>query len=310
MKYITMFLGVTFILLSTPAFASKSPVVVSIKPLHSLVAEVMGDTGKPILLVGGIQSPHGYQLKPSQMAALQHAHIVFYISSSLETFMTQPLKALPPNVQKVSLIDAKEVTTLKYRAGGVWESHGHKDHKSHKSHKKEERDPHIWLNIANAQAMIRKIAGELEKIYPEHKKVYEKNADNLINKLSTLDEELRAQLTPVQNKPYIMFHDAFQYFEKDYGLLAVGSITLEPEQEPGAKRIENIREKIRTLGVRCVFSEPQFNARLIQTVIEGTDAKTGVLDGLGSDIPKGQGLYSTLMHELADGFVKCLSTAL
>jgi len=302
--YITLFLGMVFTLLSTPAFAAESPVVVSIKPLHSLVAEVMGDTGTPILLVGGMQSPHGYQLKPSQMKALQHANIVFYIGSDLETFLTQPLKVLPPDVRKVTLIDAEGVVTLKYRAGGVWESHGHKNHKSHK---KEEQDPHIWLNIANAQAIVREITKELGKVYPEHKEVYKKNADILINKLSTLDEELRAKLIPVQNKPYIVFHDAFQYFEKDYDLTAVGSITLEPEQEPGARRIGNIREKIRTLGVRCVFSEPQFNSRLVQTIIEGTDTKTGVLDGLGSDSPKGQDLYFTLMHEIADGFVGCLS---
>ncbi|MCK5555383.1 MAG: zinc ABC transporter substrate-binding protein, partial [Alphaproteobacteria bacterium] len=104
--------------------------------------------------------------------------------------------------------------------------------------------------------------------------------------------------------------DAFQYFEKDYGLTAVGSITLEPEQEPGARRIGNIREKIKKLKVRCVFSEPQFNSRLVQTVIEGTDAKTGVLDGSGSDIPKGSGMYFMLMRKLTDGFVGCLSTAL
>ena len=307
MKHIALFIGIAFILLSTPSIAKEISVVASIKPLHSLVAEVMGDTGAPILLVDGMQSPHGYQLKPSQMSALQHARIVFYIGTGLETFLTRPLKAMPPDVLKIALIDAPEVATLKYRTGGVWEGHSHK--KNH-NHKEEERDPHIWLNITNAKAIVKEIAKELGKIYPENKEVYEKNAGTLISKLSALDDELRTQLIPVQNKPYIVFHDAFQYFEKDYGLTAVGSITLEPEQEPGARRIGNIREKIKKLKVRCVFSEPQFNSRLVQTVIEGTDAKTGVLDGSGSDIPKGSGMYFMLMRKLTDGFVGCLSTAL
>ncbi len=300
MKYIALVLGIVFILFSSPVAAMESPIVTSIKPLYSLVAAVMGETGTPVLLVEGMQSPHGYQLKPSQMKALQHAHIVFYISPDLETFLVQPLKSLPSDARKVALINAPEVTILKLRAGGIWEAH------SHKVHKKGQDDPHIWLSVTNAKAMVKKVAEELEKIYPEHKKVYEKNANTLINKLSALDDELHKQLIPIRNKPYIVFHDAFQYFEKDYDLTAAGSITLEPNQEPGAKRIKNIREKIKKLDVRCVFGEPQFNSRLVQTVIERTNAKTDVLDALGSDIPKSSSLYFTLMHNLADGFIKGL----
>ena len=167
-NYITLFLFISIILFSAPIAAMESPIVTSIKPLHSLVAAVMGDTGTPVLLVEGMQSPHGYQLKPSQMKALQHARIVFYISSNLETFLTQPLKSLPSDIQKIALIKAPEVITLKLRAGGIWEAH------DHKNHKKGQDDPHIWLSIANAKAMVKKIAEELEKIYPEHKKFMRK----------------------------------------------------------------------------------------------------------------------------------------
>ncbi|MFH1158004.1 MAG: zinc ABC transporter substrate-binding protein [Pseudomonadota bacterium] len=296
-NYIVSFLCLAFALLSAPALAAESLVVASIKPLHSLVAAVMGDTGTPVLLVGGMQSPHGYQLKPSQMGTLQHARIVFYISPGFETFLERPLKTLPDDVRKVALIEAKGVVTLKSRAGGVWE--GHESHE-------EGQDPHIWLDIANAQAMVREIAAELGKVYPDHKYVYEKNAFALIGKLSALDEDLRTQLIPVRNKPYIVFHDAFQYFGMAYGLTAVGSVTLEPEQEPSARQIGNIREKIRILDVRCVFGEPQFDARLVRTVVEGTHTKTGVLDEQGSGIPEDQNLYFALMRGLADGFTGCL----
>ena len=299
-KYIAVFIGIVFIFFFVPDLPSESPIVTSIKPLHSLVAAIIGETGTPVLLVEGMQSPHGYQLKPSQMQALQSAPIIFYISPDLETFLVQPLKSLPSGARKIALIEAPGVITLKLRAGGVWETH------DHKGHNKGQDDPHIWLSVTNAKAMVKKIAEELEKIYPEHKEIYKKNVDTLINDLSALDNELRTQLIPIQNKPYIVFHDAFQYFEKDYGLTAAGSITLEPNQEPGAKRIKNIREKIKTLGVLCVFGEPQFNSRLVRTVIEGTKAKTSVLDALGSDIPESSDLYFTLMRNLANSFAKDL----
>jgi zinc transport system substrate-binding protein len=296
-----------FILLAftaPPARADASRVIASIKPLHSLVAAVMGDTGTPELLVGGLQSPHGYQLKPSQVAALNDAAIVFYIGSGLETFLTQPLGTLPPTVRKIALIDAPGVTVLKPRSGGAWEPD------EDETPARPAQDPHIWLDTDNAKAMAAEIARVLGETYPANKDTYNRNEAALAARLDALNTALASQLKSAAGRPYIVFHDAFQYFERDYGLTAAGAITLEPEQEPGAKRIAEIREKIRTSGVQCVFSEPQFNTRLIQTVAEGAPVKTGILDEHGADIEEGPELYFSLMQNLATGFERCLKPSI
>jgi len=290
--------GLFLLLFTAPAKAQESRVVVSIKPLHSLVAAIMGDTGTPVLLVDGMHSQHGYQLKPSQIEILHHADIVFYIAPTLETFLARTLETLPASLRRDALIDAPGVITLKTRSSGAWEADHDEDSAG--------QDPHIWLDTGNAKAISENIAEELGALYPANKAVYEKNAKALNESLDKLDSELTTVLAPVKNIPFIVFHDAWQYFEHEQGLSGAGSITLEPEQAPGVKRISAMRSKIKSSGVRCVFAEPQFNNRLVQTVTEGTAAKTGILDPLGADIPAGPALYFTLMRRMGEEFRTCL----
>lgn len=261
----------------------------------------MGETGVPVLLVGGVQSPHGYQLKPSQVETLHHADIVFYIAPGLETFLARPLETLPAAVKKAALADAPGLALLVRRGGDEGDAHGH-------GHGDAAYDPHIWLDVGNAKIMAAEIARLLGDVYPSNRAVYERNSKVLIGNLDALDEDLKILLEPVRTKPYIVFHDAFQYFEHRYGLSNEGAITLEPEQEPGVRHIAEIREKVRSSGARCVFSEPQFKTRLVQTVIEGTDSGTGILDEHGADIPEGPELYGALMRRLAGGFSDCLGS--
>jgi zinc transport system substrate-binding protein len=290
---------VSLVILAVPARAQeKGDVVVSIKPLHSLVAAVMGRTGAPELLVGGLKSPHGYQLAPSQVTELQHAKLVFYIGPALETFLTKPFMTVSPEVHKIALIDAPGVILLKPRSGGLWEADEDEGPAG-------DADPHIWLDINNAKAMVKEIEKQLSAAFPQQALIYKTNAAAEIAKLDLLDRQLKTQLAAFRARPFIVFHDAFQYFEHDYKLKGVGSITLEPEQEPGAKRISLIRARIRSAGVACVYSEPQFNARLAQTVTEGTGAKVGVLDEHGAAYKPGPDLYFQLMSALAAGFRNC-----
>jgi zinc transport system substrate-binding protein len=119
--------------------------------------------------------------------------------------------------------------------------------------------------------------------------------------------ELRVQLQPVQGKGFIVFHDAYQYFEQRFGVAAIGSITVSPEVIPGAERVKDLREKIRDLRATCVFSEPQFEPKLVRTIVDGTDAQTGILDPLGSSLAKGPDLYFELVREMARSLKECLS---
>ncbi|MCM8738440.1 zinc ABC transporter substrate-binding protein [Azospirillum sp. A1-3] len=289
-----------------PAWAEAPKVVVSIKPIHSLVASVMHGVGEPVLLVRGGASPHSYTMKPSDAKALSAADLVVWVGPELEGFLEKPLQANAPKATRLTLMDLKSLTLLQAREGGAWEAHdhGHEQHGHADEH--EELNSHIWLDPANARAIVTATADALAAKDPADAETFRTNADRTLQALDALDAELKATLTPLKDKPFVVFHDAYQYFEARYDLSAVGSITVSPDRRPSAKRLSAIRAKIAGLNAACVFSEPQFEPTLVRTVVEGTKAKTGVLDPEGADLPEGEALYPTLMRNLAASLRGCL----
>ena len=189
------------------------------------------------------------------------------------------------------------------------DDHGHDKHAKggHDDHGHGEFDPHVWLDPINAKAIGHEIEEALVKVDPKNAKKYEANADRIAKEMDKLVEELREQLKPVQEKGFIVFHDAYQYFEQRFGVSAIGSITVSPEVMPGAERVSELRKKIMDLSATCVFSEPQFEPKLVKTLVEGTGARTGVLDPLGASLTKGPDLYSQLIREMASSLKNCLS---
>lgn len=165
---------------------------------------------------------------------------------------------------------------------------------------------HIWLDPMNAIAMTEAIVATLAEADPTHAGVYRANGRRLTVGLEAMNAHFAHELAPLAGEPYIVFHDAYQYFESRYGLTPAGSITISPDRQPGAERLTEIRDKIRESGAICVFAEPQFEPRLVQTVAEGTDARTGVLDPLGAEIADGPHLYSTLINELGQSLLDCI----
>ena len=293
-------------LLFAPLFAcAAQPVVVaSIKPVHALVAGVMQGVGEPLLLISGGASPHEYSLKPSDARALGAAQVVFWIGPELESFLVKPL-ANTPTARSVTLLDAPGVTLLPLRAGGAWEAHDH-DH-DHDHDPAASRDVHLWLDPVNAAAMVRQMAAVLGAADPARQAEYARNGAALVERLDRLNQQLASALAPVREQPYLVFHDAYQYFERRYGLNAVGSVVLKPEQRPGAKRVADIQARVRERKVRCVFGEPQFQPALVETIIAGSDARRGVLDPLGADLPAGPDAYFQLLQGLAEALRGCLS---
>ncbi|WP_373088652.1 zinc ABC transporter substrate-binding protein [Sneathiella sp.] len=307
----------TLFLASGPAAAAETgDVVVTLKPLHSLVQGVMGDTGEAVLLVNGIASPHGFSLKPSQIRALQKASVVFYVDEAMETFLDNALAALPPRVRRYAFAEKAGIDILPLREGGAWDAHHHEDvhHHGADHHNGEEQDHahgednlHVWLAIGNAQKMVAAIAAELTQIHPENKAIYAANAAAFEARLVKLDAALEQKLAPVRARPFVVFHDAYAYFERAYGLTAVGSITIDPDQPPSARRLQEIREKITAAGAVCLFREPQFDDKLVRTVAEGLPIRLGTLDPLGIGLQAGPALYGTLMTNLASDLVECLA---
>ena len=189
------------------------------------------------------------------------------------------------------------------------DDHKHHDHDDHDDHGHGETDPHVWLDPQNAKALVHEIEERLAEIDPANAAIYEANATAMMKKLDSLNAEIEAELRPVRGRGFIVFHDAYQYFEKRFGLTSVGSLTISPEVMPGADRVRKLRKKVRELDASCVFSEPQFEPKLVRAVTENTGAGTGVLDPLGAALDDGPQLYFTLIRTMASSVKACLTKA-
>lgn len=296
---------------AAPANAEPN-VVVSIKPLHALVAQVMRKAGTPQLLVAGAASAHTYALKPSDAAKLAEADIFFRMSDRMEPFTVKLVRALPERVQVVTLQDTPGLKLYRRRTGATFEDdhrHGPGDHNDDDTdHDHDAIDSHAWLDPDNAKRMVDRIAQVLAAKAPADAALFRTNADAFKVKLDQLSAEVATELAPIAGRPYIVFHDALQYFERRYGLRVVGSIAISPELPPSARRLSTLRRRVASLGALCAFAEPQFDTRLIDTVIEGTKARTGTIDPEGTRIEPGPDLYFMLLRNLARDLKACLAT--
>ena len=304
----TLLLALIFIFTGTSMAVAENPkVVASVKPIHSLVAAVMGDTGNPELLVSGGASPHTFTLKPSHAATLTNADLVFWVGPDLEGFLINPVANLVEEQASIPLARSQGIEFLEAREGGVWEPHHHHEEHGEEDEDTDEHqsDPHIWLDIDNALVLITEIETRLATTYPSLAPVFSKNAMDLRAELQQLDIELKNQLNPVRTQPYIVFHDAYQYFEKRYGLSPSGSVTANPEVRPGARRISDLKNA--SDGAICVFAEPQFEARILQLLTEDDGVRLGYLDPLGSALPQGADHYAATLRALATSISDCLS---
>jgi len=312
MKRVLPLAALSLLLFSGTAMAAPR-VVASIKPVHSLVSAVMAGVGEPALIVKGAASPHTYSLRPSDAAALESADIVFWTGHGMELFLANALDTLSPQAEVVELAESPGIALLPVREGGAFEPHSHgdeghdhHDHDHEHDHEHEEGDMHFWLDPQNARLMVSRIATVLAEADPENAAAYDANAEAELLRLDALEAELQQTLAPLAEKPFIVFHDAYQYFEHRFGLDVAGTVTVSPDAMPGAARIDELRAKVTELGATCVFAEPNFEPAIVRTIIEGTSAKAGVLDPEGSALPEGPDLYPDLLRGLATGLVECL----
>ena len=273
-------------------------VVVSIKPLHSLVSGVMSGIGKPPLLISGSASPHTYSMRPSQFRVLQQADLVFWIGPELETFLVKPLKSVRGNTLFLAMMNIGGAHLLEFESDAPW-IRSEDDLVHH-------RDPHLWLDPRNARAMVEGIRDALIRIDGRNGNIYQQNTENLIKRLKMLDEEIQSQLSLSREKPYVVFHPAFSYFEERYGLERVGLVMISPDRPPGARHLTILKNRIRSRKVICLFSEPQFEPRLVKVLVEGTRVRSAVLDPLGSSLQEGTELYFNLLRQLSRSFRECL----
>ena len=450
-------------ILSYSSFANaETKVVVSIKPVHSLVSYVMDGVGKPSLLVDGSASPHTFQLKPSHATMLQEADVVFWIGEDLESFLEDPLDSIANDARKVTLMESDQIDLLKFREKNIFEDHddhddhadehgddhdehddhadGHGDHGDHgfewagvfdltegtynwsfakvggeyadpamkmvilmsdeiesseeraeellesssstdrnhsstlsandsafmlnfdesrettvfnveikeagkyafftehmpfefeadehffkdlsgndvepiaqepdsghhdhhHGHAHGEFDIHFWLDPEIAKTIVMIVSSELSELDPSNASIYNSNATKALSEIDQLIAATKGKIN--SNAKYVVFHDAYQYFEKRFGIEVVGALTVNPEVLPGAKQLSEIREAIEHENVNCLFSEPQFNPTIAETIAADTGVKAAVIDPLGAELELGKDLYFELINDLSSSFENC-----
>ncbi len=310
-------------LMGGTALAEVPRVAVDIAPVHSLVARVMDGIGRPDLIVRSGASPHEYSLRPSEAGALQEAELVFWVSPDLTPWLGDAIETLATAASVTELLEAAGTIELEFREGALFEAHeqGEKVHEDtelegeeHTDHAGKEaghaghgaHDPHAWLSPLNAATWLDVIAGQISATDPENAGAYFANAAAGRAELDTLTADINAMLEPVRDSQFIVFHDAYQYFESAFEFPAAGAISISDASDPSPARIAEIRQRIADGGIGCVLAEPQFNAGLVATVLDGTNAKTGLIDPLGSGLEPGPALYPELMRNLASTLAECL----
>jgi|DEB0MinimDraft_10_1074344.scaffolds.fasta_scaffold05580_4 zinc transport system substrate-binding protein len=294
-------------------------VVASIKPIHSLVAAVMGDIGTPHLLLEAPSSAHHFTLKPSQARSLQAADIVFWVGPTMEQPLTKALATLAPQAQTLPLIESAGLVLINFdKVTPAHEKHDHEkhDHEKHDHEKHDKHDehakhddhlinPHIWLDPQNAKIMLGVIAARLAKADPENASTYAANADSMAARLATLETDITSQLASYSAAKFLVLHDAHVYFERRFGLRNYGAITTEPDVMPTASRVKALRDELREHRFDCIFTEPFLGQKAVALIAEGSKVSIGTLDPIASNLPAGAQLYPDLLMSYAKALQSC-----
>lgn len=287
--------------LSGQALTSETRIVASIAPLHSIIASLTQGITEPHLLLAPGSSPHSFTLRPSDARALNRADLIVWVGPALENFLMRPLRSLTDKTRLLTLSDIKEIKMLPAR-GADREGHNHAA-----SHAVSGGiDPHLWLSPDNAKAIARAVTTRLTALNPENAGRYGENLSRTLGRIDKTSRDIDVLLAPVKQMPFMTFHDAFQYFERAFGLNSAGWIAIDAGRRPSAKRLSALRRTLRKTRARCLFSEPQFPSALLQTVTEGTSARIASLDPLGAEIETGPTHWHSMMIGMGRSLRDCL----
>ncbi|MDU8925803.1 zinc ABC transporter substrate-binding protein [Alisedimentitalea sp. MJ-SS2] len=318
----------------TVATAEVPKVAVDILPVHAMAAKVMQGLGEPTLVVRPGASPHGYAMRPSEARAVQEAQAVFFVSGNLTRWFERALAPLQAaGGRSVELLESEGTTRLTFReetrfAGSSrnQDEHGHdEDHDDgHEEDQVDQHDdlaedggddethvhygpdPHGWLDPENAKIWMAHMAETLAEMDPENADIYRSNAREGQGEIDAAMARAQALLQPVHEAKFVVFHDAYQYFQNRFDLHAVGAISSSDAEKPGPRRVAELREMVAEEEIVCVFAEPQFNHGLIDTVFDGGGARVAQLDPLGVTLEAGPEMYPALIDKLAQNIAVCL----
>ena len=312
--YLLTFFFLVFSLISSANAEVK--VVTSIKPIHSLASYIMDGVGKPDVIVDGYNSPHNFSLKPSHAKMLENADLVIWVGEDLEAFLEKPLQTIVKKAKNIELMDLKGIKKLEFREKNIFEEHddhkekdGHKEHDDHKEkdghegHGHGEHDPHVWLDPINAKVIIKEITNQLVQLDSKNSSIYKSNSKKALTDIDKLVKDIKKELN--KDLRFVVFHDAYQYFENRFDIQVLGALTVNTDVMPGAEQLSEIREVIEHEKINCLFSEPQFNPAIIKSIAKDTKIKTDILDPLGAKLDKGMNLYFDLLKNMSSSFKGC-----
>ncbi len=285
--------------------ASPLNVLVTIRPLHSLVAAVMQGAGKPVLLLDSTQSPHHVNLRPSDYEKLARANIVFWAGPSMETFLPAIKKRYEKKAEFIALMQAKGVHLLPVRRQDNLPTDKN-EHNKNETGQSVSMDPHFWLSTYNAAQIVKAVSKKLIAADPDHAAIYRHNRNKTLQHISSLQQMLASKLQHI-NTPFITYHDAYQYFSKEYQLNRLASVSLNETAPPGIKQIRYIKNLLKTRHVHCLFYEAPVKPPIIQTLVQGTrNVQVIELDALGTMLKPGPALWFETLTHLGNHFTQCL----
>ncbi|WP_430881052.1 zinc ABC transporter substrate-binding protein [Granulosicoccus sp. 3-233] len=279
-------------------------VATDIPAINSLVATVLGDNGEPELLLRSGASPHDYALRPSEARLLRKADLIVWTGASLTPWLPKAMDSLAPDLESLELLADEHSIRLPARESAEFH---HIDHHHDHDDDGDSTDPHGWLSTDNARLWLQLIADRLSALDPINAASYQGNAELGIQALNTLDTTIESQFDGLRGNPFVVFHDSYHYFEDQYELPATAAISLSDGTQSGIRQLDRLRDLVSEHPGICVFSEPQFSERMVDTIAHDLDVRRGVLDPLGSDLQPGASLYGELMRNLANTLTDCLS---
>ncbi len=292
------------------AAADTPRVLTTIKPLQLIAAAVLEGVDEPGVLLPPGASPHTYALRPSERRALQQAERIYWVGPDMEMFLER-LMAERPGARELMDIDGLTVRPLSQSHNFQQETHAHQHtHVHHHGHGHDHAagsmDAHIWLSPDNALVIAQFMVQDLASLYPEQQAQLQSNLEQFEARVGQLDQQIRTRIEPLQDKPYFVFHDGYGYFEDHYGVAPQGVFSLSHEVQPGARHVNLLRQQLQKSGPSCVFSEPQFTPRLVDSLTQGLPVQQGELDPLGTDISVSAQGYEALLADLSERLAGCL----
>ena len=308
-KNTLLFAALSAALWGSATQAANAAVVASLKPLGFIASAIAdGVTDTQVLLPDGA-SEHDYSLRPSDVKRLQNEDLVVWIGPEMEAFMEKSVKNIP-NAKQVTIAQLNDVKPLLMKgADDDDDDHGHNDahgEKSDEHHHHGDYNMHLWLSPEIARASAVAIHDKLVELMPQSRAKLDANLKDFEAQLASTETQVGNELAPLKGKGYFVFHDAYGYFEKQFGLTPLGHFTVNPEIQPGAQRLHEIRTQLVEQKATCVFAEPQFRPAVVEAVARGTSVRMGTLDPLGTNIKLGKTSYSAFLNQLANQYASCL----